>query len=365
MNPRVIIAGGGTGGHIFPAIAIAGELKQRMPQAKILFVGAKGGMETRVVPQYGYPIKAVWISGIQRQLSLRNLARNCLFPIKFFVSLWQAMRIHHRFRPQVVVGVGGYASGPMGRVAAARKTPLVLCEQNAFPGLVNRWLAKKADKILLGNEAARRFFDADKVTVTGNPIRPFDKLSHEEAAARFDLDPTRPIVLSVGGSLGALSINEALQATAAQLLDAGAQLVWQTGKRYYEKLNADVPAHPNLRLMPFVEDMAAAYAAADLVISRAGGSTISEMIALNKTAILVPSPNVAEDHQTRNARSLADHGMAVMIPDSEAREKLIPAALALIQKPEKIEQISHKLSQLKKHKASTEIVDQIIALISS
>ena len=364
MATRIIIAGGGTGGHIFPAVAIAHEVRRREPDAAILFVGAKGGMEMDVVPKQGYDIKGVWISGLQRQLNLRNILRNVLFPVKLIVSMFQAMSIHRGFKPNVVVGVGGYASGPMGRVAASQKTPLAICEQNAFPGLVNRWLKKYARRILLGNDAASKYFPTDKSIVTGNPIRAFVPKEKTEGAAAFNLDPNKPILLSLGGSLGALSINNALQKTVQQALDADVQVIWQTGKRYIDRLEASVPAHPNLRMSAFIDDMAAAYGAADLVISRAGGSTISELIALEKPAILVPSPNVSEDHQTKNARSLADVGAAAMVHDSDAETKLISEALALLNDKTKLQTIQTNLTNIEKHNAAKEIVDEIMRLAS-
>ncbi|MEZ4687950.1 MAG: undecaprenyldiphospho-muramoylpentapeptide beta-N-acetylglucosaminyltransferase [Bacteroidia bacterium] len=365
MPINLIIAGGGTGGHIFPAVAIAREVKRQFPDANILFVGAKGGMEMTVVPKQGFEIQDVWISGLQRQLSVKNIVRNLLFPVKLIVSLFQANSILRKFKPDVVVGVGGYASGPMGRVAAGAGIPLVICEQNAFPGLVNRWLSKYAKRILLGNEAAAKYFPKEKVKVTGNPIREFARTSKAEGAAAFDLDPAKPVLLSLGGSLGALSINNALQQTVSQALEADVQVIWQTGKRYISRLEKEVPKHRNLRMSAFIDDMAAAYGAADLVLSRAGGSTISELIALEKPAILVPSPNVSEDHQTKNARSLSDQGAALLVPDSEANQSLIPEALDLLHNQEKLQSLKNKLQQFEKHKAAEEIVAQILALNNS
>lgn len=364
MKPRVIISGGGTGGHIFPAVSIAGEIKKRYPDADILFVGAKGGMEMEVVPRYGYPIKGVWISGIQRQMTLKNLVKNAAFPLKLFVSMMQAGSIFRSFKPQAVVGVGGYASGPMGRVAS-RKVPLVICEQNAYPGLVNKWLAKRASKILLGNEAAKKYFSGDHVTVTGNPIRSFETLSREEAAERLGIDPSLPTILSLGGSLGAGPINEALKAQLSQLTAEGQniQLVWQAGKRYYETLRSEVAEHPRIKLMPFINDMAAAYGAADLIISRAGGSTISELIALSKPAILIPAPQLAEDHQTKNARSLSDRKAAILIEQKDAKETLLPEAIALLNDKERLNQLQQAIQAVEKHDAAKEIVDQIMGLI--
>jgi len=363
MSKRIIIAGGGTGGHIFPAVSIANEIKKRDADAAILFVGAEGGMELRLVPKYGYDIEAVWISGIHRQLTIRNIFRNLLFPIKLVSSLSKSRRIVKRFKPQLVVGVGGYASGPLGRMAASQGVPLVLCEQNAFPGLVNRWLAPKASKILLGNEGASKYFEPSKTVVTGNPIREFSLLDRATAAKKMGLDPNKPILLSLGGSLGALTINQAVLQHIRQVIDADVQLLWQSGKRYYESLKPQVPDHPHLKLMAFIEDMAVAYSAADLVISRAGGSTISELVALSKPSILVPSPNVAEDHQTKNARSLSDKGAAILVKDVEAREKLIPEALAILTDKPRLEQLGAKITAMEKHQAAVEIVDEIFQLL--
>ena len=363
MSHAFIISGGGTGGHIFPALSIAHELRRRDPAVEILFVGAEGGMELDVVPRHGFPIEAVWISGIHRQLTLRNIGRNLLFPIKLWRSLAQARRILRRVQPQAVVGVGGFASGPVGRVAAGRGIPLFLCEQNAFPGLVNRWLAPKATRILLGNADAARYFDASKIVVTGNPIRRFDLPPVVEARERLGLDPERPTLLSLGGSLGALRINEALEAQLDTLIAAGVQLVWQCGKRYHAALAARIPAHPQVKLLPFIEDMAAAYAAADLIISRAGGSTISELIALEKPALLVPSPNVSEDHQTKNALSLSEKGAALLIKDADALTQLIPTALDVLSRPSALADLQQGIAAMDKHDAAREIVDEIMRYV--
>lgn len=362
-NRKIIIAGGGTGGHIFPAVAIANEFKKRMPEGSVLFVGAEGGMEMSVVPKYGYDIKPVWISGIHRSLTLRNLFRNLLFPVKLMYSLGQARRIIREFQPELAVGVGGYASGPLSRVAAKKGIPLVLCEQNAYPGLVNRWLAPLASKILLGNPDARKYFDEEKVVVTGNPIREFDLPARNAAVAALELDPAKPVVLSLGGSLGAGPINRAWLSKLDQLLASEVQLVWQCGKRYYDSLRPQVPDHPQLRLMPFIEDMAQAYAAADLVVSRAGGSTISELIALSKPSILLPSPNVAEDHQTKNALSLVQQGAALMVKDNEAAARLVAEVLDVLTRPEALKQLKAGIAQVEKHQASKEIVDEIMELL--
>lgn len=364
MAKKIIISGGGTGGHIFPAVSIANEIKRREPDTDILFVGAKGGMELSVVPRYEYPIEAVWISGIHRQMNLRNLIRNALFPLKLAVSLMQSMRIVSRFKPEAVVGVGGFASGPLGRIAATRRVPLFLCEANAYPGLVNRWLASKARKILLGNGDAAKYFDKSKVIVTGNPIREFDLPSREEAAQTMGLDPNKPTILSLGGSLGALKLNQAWQLGVHEVMEADVQLIWQCGKRYYERLKPQVMEHPNLKLVPFIEDMAAAYASADLIVSRAGGSTISELIALSKPSILVPSPNVAEDHQTKNALSLSEKEAAVLVRDADVEADLVKAALGILTNEDKLNRLKSNISKMEKHNAAVEIVDQIFEALT-
>ena len=356
---KFIISGGGTGGHIFPAVSIAGELLRRDPQAEILFVGAKGGMEESVVPKYGYRIESVPISGIQRQLNARNILRNLQFPFKLVASLMQSRGIVKRFQPDAVVGVGGFASGPLGRAAASMGVPLFICEQNAYPGLVNKWLAGKARKILLGNADAQKYFDASKTVVTGNPIRSFQLTDRAEAAQTLGLDPAKPILLSLGGSLGAMRINQALQQNLSLITESEVQLCWQCGKRYYERLRAEVPQHPQVKLDAFIDDMAVAYSAADLIISRAGGSTISELIALSKPSVLVPSPNVAEDHQTKNALSLSEKDAAVLVKDSDAIEQLLPTALRILQDDNQLTHLTNHITAMEKHDAAREIVDEI------
>lgn len=359
MARKIIISGGGTGGHIFPALAIANEIKRREPDADILFVGAEGGMEMSVVPRYDYPIKALKISGLHRQLTLKNILRNLMLPFKMLGSSIKAQKIVADFQPEAVIGVGGYASWPLGRTAARKSIPLFLCEANAFPGLVNRRLADKAQKILLGNGDAQKYFDASKVVVTGNPIREFDLPARSEAAKTMGIDPAKKTILSLGGSLGALKLNQAWQLGVHELMEADIQLIWQCGKRYYESLKPQVMEHPNLKLMPFIEDMAAAYSASDLIVSRAGGSTISELIALSKPSILLPSPNVAEDHQTKNARSLSDKEAAVLVKDVEAEKKLVKEAMRILGDEGQLDRLKQNISAMEKHNAAEEIVDEI------
>ena len=363
MQTRIIISGGGTGGHIFPAISIAQELSNRIPGIEILFVGAKGGMEMQMVPKHGFTIKEVWISGIHRQLTFRNILKNLSFPLKLVYSLIQARTILRSHKPQLVVGVGGFASGPIGRAATQLGIPLVICEQNAFPGLVNRWLAPRATKILLGNADAMKYFDQSKVVVTGNPIRSFKRLSKSEGADNLNLSPENKIVLSLGGSLGAYIINQAIKTKLDKIREEKIQLLWQCGKRYYETLKEEVQEDEWVHLKPFIEDMESAYAAADLIISRAGGSTISELIALSKPAILIPSPNVAEDHQTKNALSLADKDAAVLVKDDEAEVTLIDTAVALLKDNEKLENLTVNIRNIPKHESAKEIVDELLKII--
>lgn len=366
MSKRVIITGGGTGGHIFPAISIANELKRIDQGIEILFVGAEGGMEMRVVPQYGFPIKGVKISGLMRKLTPANILKNLLLPFKLVASLMTSRGIIRDFKPDVVVGVGGYASGPLGRAAASKGVPVVLCEQNAYPGVTNKLLAGKAARILLGNEAAQQYFDKSKSRVTGNPVRATVLNGDRgKGLAAFGLDPSRPVVLSLGGSLGAGTLNDAWEAGWKKLADAGIQLVWQCGKRYHEALAARLPKHPDLHLAPFIEDMASIYAAADLVVTRAGGSTISELILLEKPSILVPSPNVAEDHQTKNARSLTDRGAAILVPDAEAQHRLAEAVLDILLNPEKMQALQRAIAAVEKHDSAHEIATEILSLIKT
>ncbi len=363
---KVIITGGGTGGHIFPAISIASELQRLRPELEILFVGAEGGMEMRVVPQYGYKIIGVPISGIMRKLTFKNIVRNLSFPFKLMRSIRQARKIVKEFQPQAVVGVGGYASGPTGRVAAKLGIPLVVTEQNAFPGKVNRWLAPHATVILVGLEDALKHFTKykDKAWCTGNPVRQsLLEGNREKGIQHYGLDPAKPVVLSLGGSLGAGALNNAWEANCGQLLDKGVQLIWQCGKRYFESLKSRVKEHPGLRLIPFIENMPDTYAVADLVVSRAGASTISELILLGKISILLPSPNVAEDHQTKNARSLADAQAAVMLKDADAKEQLVSTVIQILTNEEKQRQLQAGINAIEKHDSANEIALEVLKLI--
>ncbi|MEL6133147.1 MAG: undecaprenyldiphospho-muramoylpentapeptide beta-N-acetylglucosaminyltransferase [Bacteroidota bacterium] len=365
MARKIIISGGGTGGHIFPAVSIANEIKRREPDADILFVGAEGGMEMEVVPRYGFPIEGLWISGIYRQINLRNIRRNLLFPFKLLSSLQNAKGIIKRFQPEAVVGVGGFASGPVGRVAGNMGIPLFLCEQNAYPGLVNKWLADKATKILIGNEDAHKYFDRNKTIYTGNPIRSMTLPEKRAAKEALGFDPDKPLILSLGGSLGAKTLNDAWLKHYQKVMAADVQLFWQCGKIYIKELQPQVKEYPNLKLSAFIQDMATAYGAADLIVTRAGGSTISELIALSKPSIMVPSPNVAEDHQTKNARSLSDKDAAVLVKDVEAREVLADTALQVLLDTEQLAQLTKNIKEMEKHDAAKEIVDVIMSHLTT
>lgn len=319
MQPsiNILISGGGTGGHIYPAIAIANEIKSRYPEAKILFVGAKDKMEMEKVPQAGYPIKGLWISGIQRKLTLKNL----LFPFKLISSLYKAGKIIRKFNPHVAIGTGGFASGPTLMVANKRGIPTLIQEQNSYPGITNKYLGKKAQKICVAYDNLERFFPAEKIVKTGNPVRE-DLLSiHvkdkvKAANKRFDLKKKRTTLLVLGGSLGARRINQ-LIATQLELFEnLGVQVLWQCGKLYFEEYKKFNQVK-NVQVHAFINEMDLAYAAADIIISRAGASSVSELCIVGKPTLFIPSPNVAEDHQTKNAKSVADKHAAILIKESE------------------------------------------------
>ncbi len=329
MN-RIIIAGGGTGGHIFPAIAIANALKRLQPDIGILFVGAKGKMEMEKVPQAGYKIEGLEITGFDRGALLKNMA----LPLKLLKSGVQANRIFKQFRPDAVIGVGGYASFPMLYLAQWKGIPTIIQEQNSYAGKANNILGRKASKICVAYEGMGRFFPEEKIIVTGNPVREAitgSAIKREEARSFFELNVSGKTVLAVGGSLGARSINESLELHIDEFIDNGVQLIWQTGKPYYEKAKAAAARHETgIRVFEFIYKMEAAYAAADVVISRAGALAISELCAAKKPAVLVPYPYAAEDHQTQNALSLVNKNAALMVTDADARQELVAKTLHLL-----------------------------------
>lgn len=358
-----MISGGGTGGHIFPAIAIADAIKARRPDAEIRFVGARGKMEMEKVPKAGYPIEGLWISGLQRKLSLRNLS----FPLKVVSSLFRSWQLLRRFRPQVAVGTGGFASGPLLEVASRMGIPTLILEPNAYAGLANKILGKRMDRICVAYPDMERYFPKEKLLLTGNPIREQSLQSATEAASarqHYGLDPNRPTLLLMGGSLGAKSLNQVLDAAYDRFAEQSeVQVLWQCGKLYYDRYRDRPMAQlPNVELRAFLDRMDLAYAAADVVICRAGALTIAELCFLGKAAILVPSPNVAEDHQTNNARALADRGAALLISDKEAPERLVPAALELLQQPDRRAQLGAAARQMAQPGAVDRIAVEVLAL---
>ena len=360
-SPRLIVSGGGTGGHIFPAIAIADAFKRRHPDAEILFVGAKGRMEMERVPKAGYPIEGLWISGFKRKLSIDNLS----FPFKLISSLCKAKRILKKFKPDLVVGVGGFASGPTMRKAASLGIPVVIQEQNSFPGVTNKIMAPKAAKICVAYDNMERWFTKDKVVFTGNPLRN-NMVSiegkHDEGAQFFGLDPQKPIILLVGGSQGALGINKGISAKLAMFKDVDYQMIWQTGKLYIEQAQNEIKAlglEDKVKPTVFIDRMDLAYACADVVISRAGAMSISELSLVKKAVVFVPLPTAAEDHQTKNAQSLADKDAAIVVKNSETPEKLIPTVFELLNDKEKICAMQENIAKFARPNAAEDIVNEL------
>ena len=360
---RVIISGGGTGGHIFPAVSIANAVKDLRPDAKILFVGALGRMEMQRVPAAGYDIKGLPIQGFDR----KNLLKNVKVLYKIWKSQRMARQIIKEFRPQVAVGVGGYASGPTLNMAAAQGIPCLLQEQNSYAGVTNKLLAKKAAKICVAYEGMERFFPAEKIMLTGNPVRQqlLESTVTREAAVRsFGLAPEKKTILLVGGSLGARTINESVLQHLDLIKNGDVQFIWQTGKFYSAEIAERLKGHemPQLKVLDFISDMAAAYKAADLVISRAGASSVSEFCLLGKPVILVPSPNVAEDHQTKNALALVHRDAALYVKDAEAKEQLLPLAIATVHDDAKLESLSKNVLKLALPDSARIIAQEVIKL---
>ena len=363
---RVIISGGGTGGHIFPAVSIANAVRALRPEAKILFVGALGRMEMQRVPAAGYEIKGLPICGFDR----KNLLRNIRVLFKIWQSQRMAKRIIREFRPQVAVGVGGYASGPTLNKAAAMGIPCLIQEQNSYAGVTNKLLAKKAQKICVAYEGMERFFPADKIMLTGNPVRQSlleTSITREEAIRSFGLDPARKTVLIVGGSLGARTLNESVLQHLGLIRESDVQFVWQTGKYYYEHITEELAKSKpvgNLKVTDFIGDMGAAYRAADLVISRAGAGSISEFCLLGKPVILVPSPNVAEDHQTKNALALVEKEAALYIKDADAASQLIPLAIKTVADDSQLQTLSSHILKMALPDSAEIIAKEVIKLAS-
>lgn len=360
-NIRIIISGGGTGGHIFPAVSIANAIKEQHPEAEILFVGAEGRMEMQRVPAAGYQIIGLPVAGFDRKHLLKNIS----VLIKLMKSQIKARRIIKEFKPDAAVGVGGYASGPTLKVAGSMGIPTLIQEQNSYAGVTNKLLAKKACKICVAYEGMERFFDKEKIILTGNPVRQNllnQQMSREEAIRSFNLDPTKKTVLIVGGSLGARTINNCVLNGLDQIRQSGVQFIWQTGKFYINEAKEKVGQaenYPMLHTTDFITDMAAAYNAADLVISRAGAGSISEFCLLGKPVILVPSPNVAEDHQTKNALALVAKDAALYIKDAEASEKLLKTAIETVQQPETLKKLSTNIAKLAFKDSANTIAEEV------
>ena len=357
---KFILSGGGTGGHIYPAIAIANELKSRFPDAKFLFVGAQDKMEMQKVPQAGYPIKGLWIAGLQRRLTFDN----ALFPIKLLSSLLKSRQIIKQFQPDVVIGTGGFASGPLLQMANSAGIPTVIQEQNSFPGITNKLLSKKANAICVAYENLERFFPKEKMVLTGNPVRQ-DLMTIEgkraEGVAHFNLDPNKKTILVLGGSLGARRVNQLIEKELEFFEIQNVQLLWQCGKLYFEEYQKY--QSKDVQVMAFIERMDLVYAAADIVISRAGASSVSELCIVGKPVIFIPSPNVAEDHQTKNAKSIADKNGAILIRESELDSTFESTFSDLIGNENKQHELSQNIKSLALPNATKAIVEEIIKLI--
>ncbi|MFY0605807.1 MAG: undecaprenyldiphospho-muramoylpentapeptide beta-N-acetylglucosaminyltransferase [Cyclobacteriaceae bacterium] len=359
-----MISGGGTGGHIYPAISIAQSLEEMLQEVEIMFVGAQGRMEMKKVPEAGYPIVGLWISGLQRSLSLQNL----LFPFKLIASLFKAFSLVRSFKPDAVVGVGGYASGPLLYAASFKKIPCLIQEQNSYAGLTNKLLAKRVNKICVAHDGMEKYFPKEKLVVTGNPVRKtivLPELRKEEAYNFFNLDKDKKTILIVGGSLGARSINEFILAGYDRLASSEYQVIWQTGGFYFEEMKNRITKHsPNIVIRDFVREMHYAYAVADVVISRAGALSIAELMLTGKPSILVPSPNVAEDHQTINAMALVERSAAILVKDVDGAEQLIDATFSLIENEEEKKSLSQNILAMSHPDAPKIIANEIIKLIA-
>ena len=357
---NILISGGGTGGHIYPAIAIANELKLRYPEANFLFVGAKDKMEMEKVPQAGYEIKGLWISGIQRRLTLDNLS----FPFKLISSLWNASKIIRKFKPDVAIGTGGFASGPTLIMANRKGIPTLIQEQNSYPGITNKLLSKKAHKICVAYDNLERFFPVDKIVKTGNPVRQ-DLLSihskTDEGKDFFGLDKKKKTILVLGGSLGARKINELVESNLDFFKNQEVQVIWQCGKFYIDEYKKYTELE-NVQVHQFLNRMDLAYAASDIIISRAGASSVSELCIVGKPVIFIPSPNVAEDHQTKNAKSIADKHGAILLKESEL--ETFPIVFETLLKDKgKQEHLSENINELALPGATTDIVNEVEKLL--
>ncbi len=362
---RIILSGGGTGGHIFPALAVADTTMKLYPGSEVLFVGARGKMEMEKVPQSGYRIKGLPVAGLHRSFSVRNL----LFPFRLIISVSQASSIIKEFRPDAVAGFGGFASGPLLWVASGRKIPSVIQEQNSFAGITNKLLSKRVNRICVAYEGMEKYFPGDKIVLTGNPVRDdiFDLQGKKEKACQhFGFDPGRKTILVIGGSLGARTINRSIYNGLKKFQDAGVQMIWQVGKIYSDEYREKLQNFqlPDIRVVDFIREMDLAYAVADVVISRAGAITVSELSAAGKASILVPSPNVAEDHQTKNANSLFNRSAVLLVSDEEAPGKLADIALELIHDEQRLKELSDNIKTHARRDAADHIVKIITGLLN-
>lgn len=359
---RVLLAAGGTGGHVYPAISIADAVCEVSPQSDVLFVGTRDRMEWQAVPDAGYTIKSVWISGFHRRLTAQNL----LFPLKLIISLIQSRSILKRFMPDVVVSCGGFAAGPIGWVAAKMSIPIVIQEQNSFPGVTNRLLSKHADQIFTAFEAAAEFLPKEKIRLTGTPVRSGMDVEHKtEALNHFNFSKDKPVLLILGGSGGALALNNAMEHALNTLHnEMDIQIIWQCGDKYYEGVSSEIDEadYPNLKLLGYIDNMPAAYGAADLVLTRAGAGTCSELMMIGKPSILVPSPNVAGDHQTKNAKSMAQNGASVLIDESELKETIAEEIKRIILDETILNQMSKAALSLAKPNAANEIAETLFEI---
>lgn len=362
---KILMSGGGTGGHIFPAIAIADALKKKLQNVEILFVGAKGRMEMEKVPQSGYEIKGLWISGFQRKFDKRNL----MFPFKLISSLWGASKIIKSFKPDIAIGTGGYASGPLLYMASRRNVPTLILEQNSYPGITNKLLGKTVDKVCVAYPGMEKYFAKEKLTITGSPIRELitdNRLGKSEACKFFGLDGKKPVLLIIGGSQGALGVNRAVTANLKKICSLGLQILWQTGQSSFKDALKSVDENKlkgNVVVKEFISRMDMAYSASDIVISRAGAIALAEIVALEKPAIFIPLPSAAEDHQTKNAMTLVDGGAAILVKEKNAIDELANAVNQLVSDNIKREQIQKNIIKFKTPGATNNIVDEALKLI--
>lgn len=360
---KIMISGGGTGGHIFPALAIAEAIRRRLPDTEFLFVGAKGRMEMEKIPAAGYPIEGLWISGLDR----KNIFRNLSFPFKIVSSMARSFRLIRQFQPDVIIGVGGFASGPLLEVGSRRGIPTLIHEQNSYAGITNKLLGRKVDKICVAFEGMDRFFPKEKLVLTGNPIRQDlieKKYTVEEARKKLGIPVDSKTILSLGGSLGARTLNQMFRDQREKIASRpDIHIIWQYGSLYEEEYGSCETAQlTNVKAMKFIDDMSVAYAAADLVVARAGALTLTELAALRKAALLIPSPNVAEDHQTKNALRLTENGAAVILEDEKARETGVAKMIEMVEKEEDLRILRENISSFYRPEADQAIVDEIIKI---